>query len=147
MAATLVLFINIVLRAGFSANTTWAEEFIRYCMIWITFIGSALCFRRGLHVGIDLFVEFLSKPGQKIVRLLVYVCSLVMLVFMAKYGYDLVQFSQRTGQITPSLRIEMFWVYLAIPIGAILSIIHVIERMVGLLRGHEPTSEAGEESV
>ena len=42
LLTTVVLFVNVVLRYGFSASTSWAEELIRYLMIWITFIGGCV---------------------------------------------------------------------------------------------------------
>jgi C4-dicarboxylate transporter, DctQ subunit len=124
--ATLVLFVNIVLRYVFSANTTWAEEFIRYAMIWITFIGCSVCFGKGLHVGIDFFLEFVSKKWNVIIGIIVNFVSIVLMIFLIMYGTELVKFSMNTGQITPSLQIQMYWVYLAIPLGAALSLIHLL---------------------
>jgi len=133
-AATLVLFVNIVLRYFFGSNTTWAYEFIRYAMIWITFIGASVCFGKGMHVGIDFFVEYLSPRIRKIVAIFIYLVSLLLMVFLVRYGWELVRFSMQTGQITPSLQIKMYWVYLAIPVGAVLSIIHIIENMISQFR-------------
>lgn len=124
--ATLVLFINIVLRYVFSANTTWAEEFIRYVMIWITFIGCSVCFGRVLHVGIDFFLEFVSKKWNAVIGIIVNMVSMVLMVFLIIYGTELVRFSMNSGQITPSLQIKMFWIYLGIPVGGALSLVHLV---------------------
>lgn len=129
--ATLVLFINIVLRYFFSANTTWAEEFIRYVMIWITFIGCSVCFGRGLHVGIDFFLEFVTKKWNAIIGIFVKVISIILMLFLIIFGAELVKFSFNSGQITPSLQIKMFWIYLAIPVGGALSLIHLLLNLFG----------------
>ncbi|MFZ4451528.1 TRAP transporter small permease [Salibacterium aidingense] len=138
--ATAVLFSNVVLRYGFDANTSWAAELIRYLMIWITFIGMALCFRRGIHVGIDFLLNYLSKRMTKLLQLVVNVLSIVFLIFLGSYGLELVLFSVGTGQITPSLEIGMYWVYLIIPIGCALSILHICVLTFQLLTGKEETS-------
>ncbi|MGP4105967.1 TRAP transporter small permease [Virgibacillus sp. L01] len=137
IAATLVLFVNIVLRYSFDANTTWAEEFIRYAMIWIAFIGSSICFRRGIHVGVDLLIKSVSKVGKKVLQVYINIIAVVFMIFLIKFGFDLVIFSMDTGQITPSLEIKMYWIYLAIPIGAILSIVHIITQTINLLRNYQ----------
>lgn len=134
-AATLVLFINIVLRYFFNSNTTWAYEFIRYAMIWITFVGASVCFGKGLHVGIDFFLEYLSERFRRMVVIFVYLVSLLLMGFLIAYGWELVMFSLKTGQITPSLQIKMYWVYLAIPVGATLSVIHLIDNLISQLKG------------
>ncbi|MTD30710.1 TRAP transporter small permease [Planomicrobium sp. YIM 101495] len=141
LAATLVLFINIILRYFFSANTSWAEEFIRYAMIWIAFIGSAICFRRGIHVGVDLLINYFSGKGKVILQTIINVVSILFMALLVKYGIDLVLFSMNTGQITPSLEIKTFWIYLAIPLGAVLSIFHIVHRTYLMLRGVELSEE------
>lgn len=129
ISATLVLFVNIVLRYVFSANTIWAEEFIRYAMIWITFVGCSVCFGRGLHVGIDFFLEFVTKKWSIIIGIFVNVISIILMVFLIIFGFELVNFSYNSGQITPSLQIKMFWIYLAIPTGGVLSLIHLLLKL------------------
>jgi len=137
IAATLVLFVNIILRFFFDANTSWAEEFIRYAMIWIAFIGSSICFRRGIHVGVDLLMNALSKKGKSFLQLYINIVAIVFMSFLIKYGFDLVLFSMNTGQISPSLQVKTFWIYLAIPVGAVLSIVHLLVQTYHLLRKSE----------
>lgn len=136
LAATALLFVNIILRYFFSANTTWAEEFIRYAMIWITFIGASVCFRRGIHVGVDLLMNSLKRTGQKYLTVYINILSIIFMGFLVKFGVDLVLFSINTGQITPSLKINMYWIYLAIPVGATLSIIHLVLQTVQLIKNN-----------
>lgn len=126
IVVTFVLFLNIILRYFFSANTTWAEEFIRYAIIWITFIGSAICFRKGKHVGVELLVDALPPKLSKGLQVIINILSIIFMVLLAKYGIDLVIFSMQTGQVAASLPIKTYWVYLAIPTGAILSLLHLI---------------------
>lgn len=125
IASTSVLFINIILRYFFDANTTWADEFVRYSMIWIAFIGMAVCFRHNIHFGVDLFINSVSKPIKKYVKVYINLACILFVGLLVYFGFKLVIFSYQTGQITPSLQIKTFWVYLAIPIGALLSVIHL----------------------
>lgn len=140
--ATSLLFINIVLRYGFASNTTWAEEFIRYVMIWITFIGGSVCFRKGLHVGVDFLVDLLKGRAKRGLHLFVNVASMIFMVFLIKYSLDLVVFTMQTGQITPSLQIPLYVVYLAIPIGSTLSFIHLILQTTKMIRNKDDSSKA-----
>ncbi|SFM26030.1 TRAP transporter small permease [Salibacterium qingdaonense] len=138
--ATAVLFFNVVMRFGFDTNASWANELIRYAMIWITFIGMAICFRKGVHVGIDFILHYLSKRATKALQFIVHVLSILFLIFLGYFGMELVLFSMNTGQITPSLEIAIYWVYLIIPIGCLLSIFHLVTLSIQLLRKKEETS-------
>lgn len=133
-AVTILLFVNIVLRYAFAANTTWAEEFIRYVMIWITFIGGSVCFRKGMHVGVDFIMDLVKGKAKKGLQLFIHIISMIFLVFLIKYGIDLVIFTMNTGQITPSLQIPLFYIYLAIPVGSGLSLLHLVINSVKLFR-------------
>lgn len=129
-----LLTVNIILRFFFSAGISWSEEFIRYAIIYITFIGGAICFRRGVHVGIDVFMEYLSKRGQKVLQIILNVLAIIFMVLLIKYGTDLVLFSKGTGQLAPALQIKMYWAYLAIPIGSLLSLIHLMIQTYGMVK-------------
>lgn len=137
MAATLLLFVNIVLRFFFDANTSWAEEFIRYAMIWITFIGASICFRKGIHVGVDLLMNSLPEKGKRVLQIYINILAGIFMILLIKYGFDLVSFSVSTGQISPSLQVKTFWIYLAIPLGAILSMVHLTVQTYNLIRKSE----------
>lgn len=126
LSATIILFVNIILRYFFDANTTWAEEFIRYAFIYITFIGGAVCFSHGIHFGVDLFINLFNEKKQKFVQLYINMASIVFMALVTWLGIELVIFSINSGQVTPSLGIELYWIYLAIPIGSLLSILHLI---------------------
>ena len=54
IASLLVLGWNIIMRKVFHNASTWAEEAIRYAIIWVTFVGSSQCAKSGNHVGIDI---------------------------------------------------------------------------------------------
>lgn len=142
IASTSVLFINIILRYFFDANTTWADEFVRYSMIWIAFVGMAVCFRHDIHFGVDLFINSVSKYKQKYIKLYINFACMVFVILLLYFGFKLVMFSYQTGQITPSLQIETFWVYLSIPVGALLSLIHLLVNTVKLFTEHKEIYEA-----
>ncbi|MYL36920.1 TRAP transporter small permease [Halobacillus litoralis] len=134
LSVTILLFVNIILRYVFSANTTWAEEFIRYVMIWITFIGAAVCFRRGMHVGVDFVLDLLKGKAKKTLELFIAFASIVFMALLIWFSMELVSFTRQTGQITPSLQIPLYYVYLAIPVGAALSLFHLIGRVVDIIK-------------
>lgn len=61
LAGVLVLFVNIIARAVFHNASSWAEEAIRYAIIWVTFFGGSQCAKAGNHVGIDLVIQVLPQ--------------------------------------------------------------------------------------
>jgi C4-dicarboxylate transporter, DctQ subunit len=117
-AAALVLFLDVAARYLFSAPFSWGAESVRYAIIWVVFIGSSIAARRGIHISISALREFLPAPAQRPLILLVLLicCSFSLLLLYA--SVSLIQFMRRFSQVTPALEIPMWWVYLAIPVGA-----------------------------
>ncbi|MEY8560796.1 TRAP transporter small permease [Jeotgalicoccus halotolerans] len=135
--ATCLLFTNIILRYFFNANTTWAEEFVRYSMIWITFIGMAICFRKGIHFSVDFLLNSLTGKGNRTLQIIINLISIFFISLLIFYGAEITLFNINSGQITPSLEIDIFWIYLAIPVGAGLSLIHIITNTILLFKNEQ----------
>ncbi|QNB46318.1 TRAP transporter small permease subunit [Thermanaerosceptrum fracticalcis] len=119
-STTIILFINVVLRYVFRSSTTWAEELIRYIMVWIAFIGGSICVRKNLHVAIDFFLYFIGPKGKRIMAILVNLVCFVFSAMMVRLGWQLVSFTMSKNQVAPALGIPMYLPYLALPLGFIL---------------------------
>lgn len=137
LISIVLVFVNVILRYIFKSSSTWIEEAVRYLIIWTTFIGSAVCFRKGSHMGIDLIFSITKGRVKKAVEIFGLVASFAFMIFLFKYGVDLVLFTKQTGQITPSLEIQLFWIYMGIPLGALLSGIELIRAFIKKIKVSE----------
>lgn len=129
-AMACMVFANVVLRFFTDNSILWVEELSRYLMIWLTFIGAGLVLRYGGHIGIENLQE--SFPRQaRLMRAVIFVIMLLFFVFMLVMG---VRYSMFTwGQSTPVMEIPVGAVYLAMPIGFALLIIHGLIMMRGYI--------------
>jgi TRAP-type C4-dicarboxylate transport system permease small subunit len=113
---------------------TWSEELAVFMIIWVALLGSAVALGRGSHLGVDYFVsklpEKLRIKCEFVVFFLIAAFSLTVFVIG---GINLVISILRLGQISPSLGIEVGYVYLAIPISGffmtLYSLIAMSERL------------------
>ncbi|MCG8484876.1 MAG: TRAP transporter small permease [Clostridia bacterium] len=146
LVATIVLFANVVLRT-FNHSTVWAEEFIRYAMIWITFIGSAICFRKNIHFGVDVILRIPSKLFVKVIKCLIIILSGLFSFYVLRYGIQLTLFAKEMGQIAPASQIQLYLIYMVLPIGAALSIIYLVRNLIYTIKDIEinPPEEIQEE--
>jgi len=122
-AMALMVFANVLLRFFTDNSILWVEEVSRYLMIWLTFLGAGLVLRYGGHIGIDTLQEALPGHAASI-RILVFGLLLGFFVFMAWLGMRYAIFAW--GQTTPLMEIPIGAVYLAMPIGFILLIVHLL---------------------
>lgn len=139
LGVTLLLFVNVMLRYfssvavhyGFSLPTfSWAEEAIRYCLLWITFFAAANAFRRESHFGVDLIFRVKSAKFVKIIRLLNDVGCFIFSAFILYYGMKMVTFNMGSGQISPAMKVPLWLVYTIIPISGGFSMIYIARNFI-----------------
>jgi TRAP-type C4-dicarboxylate transport system permease small subunit len=122
-AMALMVFANVVLRYSTDHSLLWAEESSRYLMIWLTFLGAGLVLRYGAHIGIDALQDALPRHAAAI-RAAIFGLLLAFFATMVWLG---VRYALLTwGQTTPVLGIPIGAVYLAMPIGFALLIVHLV---------------------
>ena len=122
-AMAMMVFANVVLRFLTDHSILWVEEVSRYLMIWLTFLGAGVVLRYGGHIGIDTLQDKLPEHAAWI-RAVIFVLMLAFFVAMVWLG---VKYASLTwGQTTPVLQIPVGAVYLAMPIGFALLIVHLL---------------------
>ena len=133
-AMALAVFANVALRFLTDHSILWVEEASRYTMIWLTFLGAGLVLRHGAHIGIDALQSRLPRHAETI-RAAILVLLLAFFAFMTWIGtrYALLAWHQTTAV----LQIPVGFVYLAIPLGFALLIIHLLLMAASYVRRNE----------
>lgn len=120
--ATLV-FMNVVSRYIFNHSIIWAEEVSQYLMIWVAFLGAGLALRQGRHVAIEILQDRLPSTARRMTRHLVALLLIVFMGVLIVLGFQFARFAW--DQETPVLNIPLGIPYMAVPIGALLLLIHL----------------------
>lgn len=124
MAAMAVLvFANVVSRYVLNFSIVWVEELTRYMMVWVGFLGSGLVLRIGAHIAVDTFQDILPVAPARAVRAGIVLLLGITFAAMTWLGIRYVGFAWE--QTTPILQWRMAYVYLAIPIGSALMLLHL----------------------
>ncbi len=128
----LVTLAQVIFRYVISAPLPWSEEMARYCFVWIVFLGGAIGFSRGIHLGVDLFVNRLParfRTGLETLSHVLIACFAAAVVY-ASYPVISMNMLQRS----PALGVQMSWIYIAIPISMCLIFLICAERILIILR-------------
>lgn len=120
LAITGIIFANVILRYAFQSSLSWAEEFARYGVIWITFIGGSVCVYRGLHIAVDVWSELLSTRVNRWWLTGVHALSAATCGAFVWYSTQLVIKAIHTNQKTIALGLPMWLVYSAMTVGGTL---------------------------
>lgn len=134
IAMSIIVFLQVIFRFILKASLPWSEEVSRYLLVWITFLGGAYGVKTGAHLGVEAVQLLLPVQARKVAKLITQVVGVVLCVIILIISIDIVQKQLSGGQKSPALRLEMGYVYLAIPVGMVFFIIRYIERMVNTIR-------------
>ena len=66
LAMTLVVAAQVLSRYLFNHSLFWSEELARYFLVWLSFLGASVAYRRKVHPGIDLLQAKMPASLQKI---------------------------------------------------------------------------------
>jgi TRAP-type C4-dicarboxylate transport system permease small subunit len=113
---SVIIFANVGLRYLTSQSIEWAEEVARHLMIWLTFVGCGPVLRYGGHIAVENLQDVLPRPVAQAIRLVI---ALLMFAFFAYL--DRTQYQQ-----TPATQISFAFIYASLPVGAAVSIIHLL---------------------
>ena len=124
-----VVILQVIFRFILKGSLSWSEELARYLMVWVTFVGASIGVKRGAHIGVEALVIVLPKKTQIIIKYLgiILVVVFCIVVFSASLGILRNQIVNR--QVSPAMRIPMWWAYAAIPVGTFFMGIRFIQTL------------------
>ena len=85
----ILTFLNVVLRFVFSSGFAWSEEVTRLCFIYLTYLGTISAFRDNRHLGVEMVLEKVSKPIQRILYVVIQLIVIWMMVWLAVGSWQL----------------------------------------------------------
>jgi len=118
---SLTTFTYVVGRYIFGSTIQWAEEFSRYAFIWVVFLGAVVCTKQKRHISIDSLVRALPGRVRPWVNLAADVLTLALMMIIIWYGARL---SYRATQITATLKVPQYLIYLVVPCSGALGFLY-----------------------
>ncbi|WP_310608872.1 TRAP transporter small permease [Buttiauxella brennerae] len=129
LVMTIIIPIGIFSRYVLNRGESWPEPVAIICMVTFTFIGAAVSYRAGSHIAVNMLTDRLPAALQRVcarmVDLLMLLISLVMFYYSFYLCADL--WEQPVAEF-PVLTSGQ--TYLPLPVGAILMILFVVERLL-----------------
>ena len=132
---TVLLFVNVVLRYFFSSAIFWAEEVLRYCIVWISFIGTAVCVQDDSHISIDILSASLKPKGKRILKMFLQVAGIAFSVFFFIVSIKFVGQIKATNQVSATIgNMPMYVIYLCMPISFALYFVRSVQMLIKFFR-------------
>jgi TRAP-type C4-dicarboxylate transport system permease small subunit len=115
-------------------NLPITEEFARYQLYTIGFIGLSAAIVGDAHLGIDLVPLVLGVRGQWIARVSVHLLMIALLVILLWLGVQFYLNQIASKRLWFSAPIPQWIVYTCYPVGCFLGVLRLIERLVADIR-------------
>ena len=131
---TLVTVLEVVRRYWLGASYAWAEELIRFLLVWVTFLGGSAAFYRGNLICFDMLT---SKVSPRTQHYLLLVTSMLLFAIIGVFFVYSVQYTLSRPiqfQRSPGMGLPMAWVYMAIPAGLGLMLFYNVCTSLRVLR-------------
>lgn len=125
---------QIITRYVLNNPSTVSEDLLIYSFVWMALLGSAYVFGKKDHMTMVFFRQKLDNKSPKAKLLLSVMTEIAVLVFsVLVLVFGGVQISNLAmGQISPALGIPMGYIYLALPLSGIITIIYNILNLADL---------------
>lgn len=139
----LIVPIGVVMRYGFSVGAQWPEPIAVQLMMVFTFIGAPAAYRAGGHIAVTMLIDNVPSAVQHALGRLVHACMLAVCLFVTIYGARLCvdTMNQMVAEL-PAIPVGL--TYLPIPLGALLTLIFVLENLFFGSQKHRELVQFGE---
>jgi len=130
----ILAFVNVLTRYFIHYSFAFTEEIEVALLVWVTLLGGAAGFKRGLHLGFTYFIRKLPPVWHKAVAALS--GGLMLLICALLFHFSLVQIRDEIEMsiTTEALGLPQWWYTIAIPVGSVVIAARVIEAACGKLR-------------
>jgi len=127
------VFLQVIFRFVIHSSLPWSEELARYILVWISFLGASIGVKRKAHIGVSVITNMLGGVAAKIVSVLIPFLSAVFFLFLAIYGYRILDIV--TYQLSPAMEISMAFPYSSITVSGVLMLLYSLQDMMKAITG------------
>ena len=121
-ALTIVTFLQVFTRYVLRNPFFWTEEMARILFIWVCMIGVAMGVGARAHYGFETVYKLFPKRLRLLCGLMIYGVIGLFAVVLTVKGFEELEFAK--NQVASTLPMTMAWVYVALPVGGLLMLIH-----------------------
>lgn len=120
---------GVYTRYVLDSAASWPEPMAILLSIVLTFFGAAMCYRSGVHMRVTALRDVMPVWVQRVFDLIAEALLAAVSVFMIVWGARLCAATWQQGIAEfPSLSVGV--TYLPIPVGGVVTLLFVIERLV-----------------
>lgn len=136
VAALMVLLVvnvtwQVTSRFILNDPSSFTEEVALFLLLWISLLGAAYAYRRGVHLGLDILVAKLEGSNRFLAEKFAdLVCLFFACVLLIYGGLELVILNIQLEQTSAALQVKFWTVYSVIPVSGVLFAFFAVEKLI-----------------
>ncbi|MEW9673836.1 TRAP transporter small permease [Ammoniphilus sp. 3BR4] len=123
-------------------NFPWMEELIRYFFVWVVFLGVGVVYKLKGHAQVEIVINFLPTALKRRVAIVVEVINTVFFALLFIKGLDMLKIT--SGQLSPSLQMNMAYMYISIVACSLICFVHSLHFLLRDLSGKRSKKQVDE---
>lgn len=129
---TSLVFLQVIFRYALSSGLPWVNELSQYLAIWMVLPLAAALIGSDDHIRISVFVDRLSTRA---VHRIAVIETLAVIAFGSAFAYAGIIYAFESGfrSVSPSLGVDMFYIYVILPVSGVLFVVFGLKRLLELL--------------
>jgi TRAP-type C4-dicarboxylate transport system permease small subunit len=138
-AGVLVVCHMVFVRYVLNHNTIWQTDFVTYCLVAATFIGSPDVLMTGGHVNVDELPHYLGAKARFRLAVFAALLSLAFAIAMTVLTFQFWLEAWTENWVSDTMWRARLWIpYGSMPIGLGILTLQYIAALINLLTGREP---------
>jgi TRAP-type C4-dicarboxylate transport system permease small subunit len=139
LAMSLWITYDVLGRNLFGIASPWAFDLSEYSLVWMTFLAAPWILLRDGHVRIEILVDVLGKPAQRVLGIVVSLIGFAACAILTwRTGIAAIEYYQNTVMMPRIWHIPRIWPYCILPIGGLMLSLTFIARLALYIGNSDP---------
>ena len=107
----IIVMLQFFTRYVLNDSWSWTEEIARYFLIFLGFVGSVTCVRKGSHIFLEFFYRYLPARAIKPISISVEILNTGFFAFLGYFAVELVERTYAQKMVSVDLpKSVIYWV-------------------------------------
>ncbi len=129
LGVILVMAVQVMTRKLFNFVFFWSEEAILVCLVWFAFMGIAIGFREGVHMGVEALTDRLPASVNRWIDRWIDVMGLIFGLYFVVYGWEFTVLMLEST--LPATKLPNSVVYAVMPVSGFMVCVYSVLQMLG----------------
>jgi len=128
-AMTILVFGQTVLRFSIGKTPSWTQELAQFLQVYFVYLGASYAVKLDAHIRVTFVGKIIPPSLRNAFDISSYFCFMVFCGILIYWGIPLCNDIRSFNQVSAALRLPMYIPYLALPLGGIIMLLRLIQKI------------------